>query len=43
LFLLGLLSLMDSILEIPMSEVLDSVPIERSCSGGAAACVLCTN
>jgi EAL and modified HD-GYP domain-containing signal transduction protein len=29
LFLLGLLSLMDSILEIPMSEVLDSVPIDQ--------------
>jgi c-di-GMP-related signal transduction protein len=29
LFLLGLLSLMDSILEIPMTEVLDSVPIDQ--------------
>jgi EAL and modified HD-GYP domain-containing signal transduction protein len=29
LFLLGLLSLMDSILEIPMSEVLEKVPIDR--------------
>jgi c-di-GMP-related signal transduction protein len=29
LFLMGLLSLMDSILEIPMSEVLDSVPIDH--------------
>jgi c-di-GMP-related signal transduction protein len=29
LFLMGLLSLMDSILEIPMSEVLDSVPIDQ--------------
>ena len=29
LFLLGLLSLMDSILEIPMSEVLDNVPIDQ--------------
>ena len=29
LFLLGLLSLMDSILEIPMAEVLDSVPIDQ--------------
>jgi c-di-GMP-related signal transduction protein len=29
LFLLGLLSLMDSILEIPMLEVLDSVPIDQ--------------
>jgi len=29
LFLLGLLSLMDSILQIPMAEVLDSVPIDQ--------------
>ena len=29
LFLLGLLSLMDSILEIPMTEVLESVPIDQ--------------
>ena len=29
LFLLGLLSLMDSILEVPMAEVLDSVPIDQ--------------
>jgi c-di-GMP-related signal transduction protein len=29
LFLLGLLSLMDSILEIPMSEVLEKVPIDQ--------------
>jgi c-di-GMP-related signal transduction protein len=29
LFLLGLLSLMDSILEIPMSEVLENVPIDQ--------------
>jgi len=29
LFLLGLLSLMDSILEIPMSEVLDKVPLDQ--------------
>ena len=29
LFQLGLLSLMDSILEIPMSEVLEKVPIDR--------------
>ena len=29
LFLLGLLSLMDSILEIPMTAVLDSVPIDQ--------------
>jgi c-di-GMP-related signal transduction protein len=29
LFLLGLLSMMDSILEIPMAEVLDKVPIDQ--------------
>jgi c-di-GMP-related signal transduction protein len=29
LFLLGLLSMMDSILEIPMTEVLDNVPIDQ--------------
>ncbi|MGH9546768.1 MAG: EAL and HDOD domain-containing protein [Terriglobales bacterium] len=29
LFLLGLLSLMDAILEIPMSEVLDKVPLDQ--------------
>src|SRR5206468_634036 len=29
LFLLGLLSLMDSVLEIPMTEVLDGVPIDQ--------------
>jgi c-di-GMP-related signal transduction protein len=29
LFLMGLLSLMDSILEIPMSQVLDNVPIDQ--------------
>src|SRR6202140_1649191 len=29
LFLLGLLSLMDSILEIPMSEVLDKLPLDQ--------------
>jgi c-di-GMP-related signal transduction protein len=29
LFLMGLLSLMDSILEIPMSQVLDQVPIDQ--------------
>jgi len=29
LFLMGLLSVMDSILEIPMAEVLDKVPVDR--------------
>jgi EAL and modified HD-GYP domain-containing signal transduction protein len=29
LFLMGLLSLMDAILEIPMSQVLDNVPIDQ--------------
>ena len=29
LFLLGLLSMMDSILEIPLTEVLDNVPIDQ--------------
>ena len=41
LFLLGLLSLMDSILEIPMADVLDSVPIDQETKavllGGEAA------
>jgi c-di-GMP-related signal transduction protein len=31
LFLLGLLSLMDTILEIPMRQVLDNVPIDQEC------------
>jgi c-di-GMP-related signal transduction protein len=31
LFLLGLLSLMDTILEIPMRRVLDNVPIDQEC------------
>jgi c-di-GMP-related signal transduction protein len=35
LFLLGLLSMMDSILEIPMTEVLDNVPIDQETNGGA--------
>ncbi len=35
LFLLGLLSLMDAILEIPMNEVLDKVPIRPGNQGGA--------
>jgi len=29
LFLMGLLSLMDAVLEIPMAEVLDKVPVDR--------------
>src|SRR5208283_1331250 len=29
LFLMGMLSLMDTILEIPMSQVLDNVPIDQ--------------
>ncbi|MGA7896496.1 MAG: HDOD domain-containing protein [Candidatus Sulfotelmatobacter sp.] len=39
LFLMGMLSLMDTILEIPMRQVLDSVPIDQECKavllGGA--------
>jgi c-di-GMP-related signal transduction protein len=31
LFLMGLLSLMDVILEMPMSRVLDSIPLEQEC------------
>jgi c-di-GMP-related signal transduction protein len=31
LFLMGLLSLMDTILEIPMRQVLDSIPIDQEC------------
>jgi EAL and modified HD-GYP domain-containing signal transduction protein len=31
LFLMGMLSLMDSILEIPMRQVLDNVPIDQEC------------
>lgn len=31
LFLMGMLSLMDTILEIPMSQVLDNVPIDQEC------------
>ncbi len=31
LFLLGMLSLMDTILEIPMRQVLDNVPIDQEC------------
>lgn len=31
LFLMGLLSLMDTILEIPMRQVLDNVPIDQEC------------
>jgi c-di-GMP-related signal transduction protein len=31
LFLMGLLSLMDTILEIPMRQVLDNVPIDHEC------------
>ncbi|MGD0179330.1 MAG: HDOD domain-containing protein [Terriglobales bacterium] len=40
LFLMGLLSLMDAILEIPMSQVLDNIPIDQETkavlSGGAS-------
>jgi c-di-GMP-related signal transduction protein len=40
LFLMGMLSLMDTILEIPMHQVLDSVPIGQECKaallGGAS-------
>jgi len=40
LFLMGMLSLMDTILEIPMRQVLDNVPIDRECKatllGGAS-------
>jgi c-di-GMP-related signal transduction protein len=35
LFLMGMLSMMDVILEIPMSQVLDNVPIDQE-QGGAA-------
>jgi c-di-GMP-related signal transduction protein len=48
LFLLGLLSLMDASLEIPMSEVLDDGPLDQE-TGGAiwrgqrAATALSTN
>ena len=31
LFLMGMLSLMDTILEIPMRQVLDNVPIDQQC------------
>jgi EAL and modified HD-GYP domain-containing signal transduction protein len=31
LFLMGMLSLMDTLLEIPMRQVLDNVPIDREC------------
>ena len=40
LFLMGMLSLMDTILEIPMSQVIDQVPIDYECKaallGGAS-------
>ncbi len=40
LFLMGMLSLMDTILEIPMRQVLDNVPIDQECKsallGGAS-------
>ncbi len=33
LFLMGMLSLMDTILEIPMRQVIDSVPIDQESKG----------
>jgi len=33
LFLMGMLSLMDAILEIPMRQVIDSVPIDQESKG----------
>ena len=49
LFLMGMLSLMDTILEIPMQQVLDNIPIDQESKtvllgrGGAFATVLSTH